>query len=438
MSKNIYKNLPNTPCVYIFKDKAGRILYIGKAGNLKRRVSSYFLRGHDYRIEKLVSEIKKIEHKKADTAIEALILEAELIKKYQPPYNIREKDDSSFLYVEIVKELFPWVLLVRGKDSPKGKRYGPFTSSSQAREALKIIRRIFPFSTHSSTPLRTSAKSCFDYQIGLCPGTCIGAISRKDYLKNIKNMELFFEGKKKRIIANLKKEMTASSKAMEYEEAGRLKRQLFALQHIQDVALINEDDGSASLRRRLRLGRRPGDRLMSGDAEPSIRIEGYDISNISGTSAVGSMVVFRNNEPDKNEYRKFRIKSVFRPDPARNASPARNDKRSVPGEHSVAGGDTGMMKEILTRRFGNSWPKPNLILIDGGRGQVNAAKEVLNKLKLKIPIVGLAKGPERKRNDLIGKIPAFTDLKTLIGVRDEAHRFAISYHKKIRSREFIE
>ncbi|TSA46127.1 excinuclease ABC subunit C, partial [bacterium] len=136
MEMNLYKNFPDTPGVYLFKDKKGKLLYIGKAGNLKRRVSSYFLRPHDYRIQKLVSEIKKIEYKKTDTAIEALILEAKLIKKYQPPYNIREKDDTSFLYVEIVNEMFPRVLLVRGKDKSKGKRFGPFTSSSQTREAL--------------------------------------------------------------------------------------------------------------------------------------------------------------------------------------------------------------------------------------------------------------------------------------------------------------
>ena len=407
VKKPKYKNLPETPGVYLFKDGKGNLLYVGKAGNLRRRVSSYFLRPHDYRIQKLASEIKKIEYKKTDTAIEALILEAELIKKRMPVYNIREKDGKSFLFVEIVKEMFPRVLLVRGKEKIKGRRFGPFTSATQAREALKIIRRIFPFSTH---PVRdhdtvakrqpgsngTGVKPCFDYQIGLCPGTCIGAISRLEYLKNIKNLELFFEGKKKKIVGNLKKDMITASRMMEYEKADRIKCQLFALQHIQDVALINEP--------------------VIGNWKLEIKnshIEGYDISNISGKFAVGSMVVFKNNEPDKNEYRKFKIKTVFGPD------------------------DTGMIKEVLTRRFRNSWPKPDLILIDGGQGQVSAAREILRKFKLEIPLVGLAKGLERKRNDIIGKIPEFTDLKTLIRVRDEAHRFAIAYHKKIRGNSFI-
>ena len=376
---------------------------------MKRRVLSYFLRPHDLRIQKLVSEIKKIEYRKTDTAIEALILEAELIKKYQPPYNIREKDDSSFLFMEVTDDKLPRVLLVRGKDKTNGKRFGPFTSSSSIREALKIIRRIFPFSTHQTDkPLK---RPCFDYQIGLCPGTCIGIINDTDYKTNIRNLELFFEGGKKKIIQGLKKEMAAASRAMEYEKADKLKRQLFALSHIQDVALIKEERDPA-LSRRLRLGRRPGDSL-SGSAGRAKRIEGYDISNISGTSAVGSMVVFTNGEPNKNEYRKFRIKTIFKSD------------------------DTGMLKEILIRRFRNSWPKPDLILIDGGRGQVNAAKEVLDKLGIRTPIVGLAKGPERKKNELIGKIPTFTNIKALIRVRDEAHRFAIAYHKKVRSRSFL-
>ena len=302
MIKPLYKNFPDTPGVYLFKDRKGKLLYIGKAGNLKRRVSSYFLRPHDLRIQKLVSEIKKIEYRKTDTAIEALILEAELIKKYQPPYNIREKDDSSFLFVEVTNEKLPRVLLVRGKDKLNGKRYGPFTSSSSIREALKIIRRIFPFSTHQTDkPLK---RPCFDYQIGLCPGTCTALVNKSEYKKNIRNLELFFEGGKKKIIANLKKEMAAASKKMEYEKAEKTKRQIFALQHIQDVALIGDEKI-----------RETGDKRQGArNKRRETRIEGYDISNISGTSAVGSMVVFTDGEPNKNEYRKFKIKTIFRPD----------------------------------------------------------------------------------------------------------------------------
>ncbi|MCL4400211.1 excinuclease ABC subunit UvrC [Patescibacteria group bacterium] len=399
---SLYKNIPETPGVYIMKGANGGILYIGKAVNLKRRVSSYFTRPHDTRIEGLVKEIKKIDFEETGTAIEALILESNLIKKYQPPFNIKEKDDKSFLYVAITKEKYPRIFLVRGKDIQEDKKlfgaeYGPFTSASSIRESLRIIRKIFPYATHPE-PSKPQTRACFDYQIGLCPGTCIGAISKKDYSKNIKNIKLFFSGKKGRIIKSLESEMKRASKTLNFERAGELKRQLFALQHIQDVALIKEDEISNT---------------KYQIQNTKYRIEGYDISNISGTSAVGSMVVFTNNEPDKSEYRKFKIKTVFKPD------------------------DFGMLKEVLERRLGNNWPLPDLFLIDGGRGQVSAIRGILDMAGIKIPVVGIAKGPERKRNDVTGEIPSFTNLKTLIKIRDEAHRFAISYHKKIRRQTFL-
>ncbi len=392
----LYSKLPETPGVYIMRGRTGKILYIGKAVNFKRRVSSYFTRPHDARIEGLVKEIKKIDFKKTDTGIEALILESELIKKYQPPFNVKEKDDKSFLYVEVTNERFPRVLLARGKDKPNGKRYGPFTSASSIREALRIVRKIFPYATHPE-PSKPQIRPCFDYQIGLCPGTCIGAISKKEYAKNIRSIKLIFEGKKERIIKNLKRGMESASKRLDFERAGELKRQLFALQHIQDVAVISDD------------------KIQNQNDKPqkTTRIEGYDISNISGKSAVGSMVVFTNNEPDKKEYRKFKIKTVFQPN------------------------DFSMLQEVLERRLKNSWPLPDLFLIDGGRGQVSAVRETLKKANLNIPVVGIAKGPERKRNDIVGKIPKFTNLQTLIKARDEAHRFAIAYHKKVRSRAFM-
>jgi excinuclease ABC subunit C len=402
-SQNLWKTLPDSPGVYVMKDDSGEVLYVGKAGNLKRRVSSYFLRPHEYRLEKLVQSIDKIQFYCTDTAIEALILEAELIKKYKPFYNVREKDDKSFLYVEITKEKFPRVLLTRGKEKMelehgKSTFFGPFTSATNIREALKILRRIFPWSTHPPEKIGTLKRPCFEYEIGLCPGTCIGAISREDYLRNIKNLKLIFEGKKEKILKSLNKDMKSAAKKEEFERAMELRRQIFALNHIRDVSLIQEE----------------GPAFESTKS----RIEGYDISNISGTSSVGSMVVFINGYPDRNEYRKFRIKTL------------------------TGANDVGMLKEVLRRRFSHagetgSWPLPNLILIDGGVGQANGAKQVLNEMGLNIPIVGLAKGAKRKRNDLIGRKPEGIDLETLIKVRDEAHRFAISYHKNLRGRNFM-
>ena len=402
MKQAIYKNLPESPGVYLMKGTRGEVLYIGKAGNLRRRVASYFLRSHDSKIEKLLSEIRKIDYRKTETAIEALILESQLIKKYEPPYNAREKDDKSFLYVEIIKEEFPRVLLVRGKNTAVGQPYyGPFTSAMSIREALRIIRKIFPYSIHPSRKQeigdRKQGRACFDYELGLCPGTCIGAISRTEYLKNIRNIKLFLSGKKKLLLRKLEKEMRTASKKLEFEKAEKLRRQIFALRHIRDVAVITDE--------------KVGIWDLGFGAFPQ-RIEGFDISNISGTSAVGSMVVFSRGKPNKDEYRKFRISTITQSD------------------------DVGMIKEVLRRRFNNPWSYPALILIDGGKGQVNAAKSVLNEFGLSLPVVGIAKGVSRRKNEFVGYKPTEEEKKVLVRVRDEAHRFAISYHRKLRDRSF--
>ena len=407
MKPSDYKKLPDTPGVYKMKDAGGRILYVGKAGNLRRRVSSYFERPHDVRIETLVNRITSIDFEKTDTALEALIREAELIKTLRPPFNIREKDDKSFLYIEITKEKFPRVLLARGSVhlSLKGRQtnnshFGPFVSASSVREAMRILRRIFPYNTHAPEAIGKHGRACFDYEIGLCPGVCIGAISQAEYKKTIARLKLFLGGKKARLIRVLEKEMTSAGKRLDFERAAKFRRQIFALKHIQDTALIKDSEIELPL----------GVRSPISD---SFRIEGYDISNISGTSAVGSMVVFEGGEPNKNEYRKFKIKTVAGPN------------------------DVGMLTEVLARRFahgksGKGWRLPDLILIDGGLAQANAAYKIVRAAGLRIPVVGLAKGPERKRNDIIGAVPKSVTLATLIKVRDEAHRFAISYHKTLR------
>lgn len=406
--EKLYKRLPDTPGVYMMKDAKGKLLYIGKAGNLKRRVSSYFLRPHDARIERLVSRIAMIDHKDTDSALEALILESALIKKHQPPFNIREKDDKSFLYVGITKEEFPRVLPLRGKEledrgtPPLRKVFGPFVSSSSVREALRITRRIFPWSVHPPEKVGKMKRPCFDHGIGLCPGTCTGAIEKREYMKTVRNVERFFSGEKKKIVAELEKEMHRAAKALEFEKAEKTKRQLFALQHIHDTALIFDDKFQ----------------ITNNRSQTQKRIEGYDISNISGTDSVGSMVVFVQNVPAKQEYKKFII-------------------RTVAGANDIA-----MLREMLVRRFSHTpkesgWTYPDLVLVDGGKGQVNAAKRVLEEKKIAIPVLGIAKGPERKRNDVIGAVPAWTDTKTLERVRDEAHRFAITFHKKRRGVTFL-
>ena len=400
-SKNLYKDISENPGIYIMKDTKGEILYIGKAGNLKRRVSSYFLRPNNVRIETMVSHIQSIETRETDSALEALILESALIKKYQPPFNIREKDDTSFLFVVVTREQFPRVLLVRGKDlgAVKGIQFGPYVSSSSIREALRILRKIFQWSVHEPERVGTYKKPCFEYEIGLCPGTCVGSVDGNEYKKTIKKLLLFFEGKKYLIIAELEKEMKIASKQLEFERANKLKKQIFALTHIRDTALISSESFE----------------IRNSKLEISAtRVEGYDISNIFGTSAVGSMVVFVNGVPAKSQYKKFKIKTVEGP----------NDVR--------------MLREVLMRRFKHTeWEFPQCILIDGGKPQVNEAKEVLKEMNISIPVVGIAKGEKRRKNEFIGTIPKGIEDKTLISVRDEAHRFAIKYHKELRAKNML-
>jgi excinuclease ABC subunit C len=397
------KSLPTSPGVYIFKNNTGDILYVGKAGSLKDRVGSYFQdrSGYSRPIEFAIDQIADIEIRKTDTVLEAYILEQELIKKLQPKYNAMGKDNKSFCYVVATKEDFPRFIILRKTDLEKGeeryaKIYGPYISKKQIEIALKILRKIFPY---HAKPQHTE-KGCLDLQIGLCPGPYDGLIAKKDYIKNIRGIRMMLEGKKKGLINRMKKEMEAYSRKNEFEKAVQIRNKIFALQHMQDVALITNSREQKSL-------------FPAG----GVRIESYDISNISGQYAVGSMVVFDNSEgemkPNKSQYRKFKIKTI------------------------EGANDVGAMEEMLARRFGNNWPRPNLIILDGGAGHLNMARKVLRNYKLEIPLLAVAKGPERKKLDLrsFGTLPEIPE-NIIEQARDEAHRFAIAYHKKLRKEGF--
>lgn len=385
------KKFPDSPGVYFMIGKNRNVLYIGKASSLRRRVLSYFQRPQEDRIEKMLSQVEKIQTQKTDSVIEALILENNLIKKYKPKYNIKLKDDKTFLGIFITDEDWPKVMPARITEKlPKGDFYGPFPSGGQVRDALQIIRKIFPF-RYSCTPL--SGKACFEYHMGLCPGVCAGKITKEEYKNTIKQIKLFLLGKKKQVILNIKKEMKTAAQKMEFERAAKLRDRIYALQHIQDVALISQDD------------------LVLSEEKIYSRIEAYDISNISCAFAVGSMVVFTDGLIDKKEYRKFRIKN--------------QELRIKNGIN-----DIGAIKEILSRRLVHKeWPYPNMILVDGGKGQVNGAMEIISEKKLDIPVIGIAKGPKRDRNDIINPKNIEIDKKLLIKIRDEAHRFAIQYYR---------
>jgi len=385
--------LPDTPGVYFFQ-KGKEILYIGKATSLKDRVKSYFARDilltRGPLIEKMLVEANRVKFVETDSVLEALIHEAYEIKKNQPFYNSKEKDDKSYNYVVATKESFPKILIERGRSLEYGlprealAKWGPFPHGAELKEALKIIRKIFPYRDEKCKLIN---KPCFNAQIGLCPGPCAGWISKKDYRKIISHIKLFFEAKKPKLIKSLEKEMKTLAKLHKFEEANKVKKQIFALDHIQDVALIKNDF----------------------ESEANFRIEAYDIAHLSGKDVVGVMTVVSDGELDKSQYRKFKIRIN------------KND-------------DTGNLREMLTRRFNHSeWKFPNLIVVDGGRGQINAAKEVLKLRSLEVSVVSVVKDERHKAREIVGSKEY---AREILLANAEAHCFAINYHRKLRGKGF--
>lgn len=409
--------LPDAPGVYFYYDQAGHLLYIGKATSLKRRVGSYFVKAHTDRIGEMVAQIARIDYHETPTVIEALILEANEIQARRPKYNILGRDDKTFLYLVITDEPYPRPLLIRGHELKTHKKFlrvfGPYTSSRSLKMALDMIRRGIPWSTCEPGQRRP----CFDAQIGKCPGVCTGKISKTDYRRVIRQLILFFEGKKLRLERELKKEMERAAKALRFEEAAILRRRLYALEHIQDIALISREDHELPFTKK----------ETDGAIDLMGRIEAYDISNISGTSAVGSMVVFVEGKPAKNLYRKFKIKTV------------------------KGANDVACMEEVMRRRLKwcgsaeRTWKLPELMVIDGGEPQVNRVQEVLDELGVEIPVIGIAKGFDRKQDRLVYDHEN-QDLQRIATrgkelfqrARDEAHRFAVKYHRTLRSKRSIQ
>lgn len=379
--KTKVKLAPNEPGIYFWKDKSGNILYIGRATNLKNRLSQYLQRRIDSRISEMVALAFEIEWLVCDTLLEAIILEAKKIKEFWPKYNIVDRDDRSFLYLAIPKSDYPKPIIIRGQDlkkfpETKTKIFGPYQSRNLLITALRLIRPIFPWS--NCVPL--SGKACFDYQIALCPGACLGKISIVDYKKNINNLEMLLNGERKNLIKKLLKENPDKAKA---------------LKHLQDVSLLSKEDDLK-------------EKKIS-------RIEGYDISHFNGKESYASMVVFSGGEADKNEYRLFKIKDA----------PAGDDERAL--------------LEVLKRRFKHSeWKMPEIIMIDGGTPQISFLSKELAKENINLPLVGISKfGGDRLVFN--SKTPtAFKELTknikgTLLRVREEAHRFA-NYGRKRASK----
>ena len=417
--------LPEVPGVYIWRDKEGKILYIGKATSLRDRVRSYFspdvIKTRGAHIVDMVFKSHTVTYQETMNALEALILEANLIKKYKPHYNTKEKDDKSFNCVAFTKEQFPKVILVRQKDidnknktvkvlrDPKPIKYdvifGPYPNSTAIKEALRLLRPIFPFRDMASSKKDNTA---FYRQIGLAPDTRDGQ-AQIHYKKTISRLKMIFQGKFQPLLKTLKKEMIQAAKVEKFELAGELKQKVFALEHIQDISLIKRD-------------------LISGIKGEEFRIEAYDIAHISGSSMVGVMTVVTNATSQKSEYRKFIIKGFTKAN------------------------DAGALREMLVRRFNHpEWPFPQVIVADGNVIQINVAKEVLKGFrsrasktlrssasKLDIKVVAVTKDERHRPKAITGpKEIVETHKYAILLANSEAHRYGISFHRARRRKSMI-
>ncbi len=408
--------IPEKPGCYFFKNN-NDIIYIGKAISLKKRVNSYFNipQSSSPKLEALVSEITDIEWNITNSEIEALLLESQLIKQHQPKYNKRAKDDKSFPYVHITDEPFPRILikrLIKNADRKPGKYFGPFTDVKALRQTLRFIFKTFP-AANCSKSVDKQKRFCLKYQYHLCSAPCVKKISKNEYNNRINLICKLLSGQKESLLKELYTDMEAASKNLDFEKAAEIRDQIFALEKsIRNVAITSTEsdletisEGVKELKKSLDLEKNP------------YRIAGFDISNIGGTLATGSLVIFENGLPKKEDYRRFRIKQTG-PD------------------------DVAMIKELIDRRYkrvlNENLQLPDLILIDGGKGQVNAASSILKKYDLEIPVIGLAKKDESiffpQKSDPLNLSRNSKALFLLERVRDEAHRFAISYHKKLRQK----
>lgn len=450
LNKNKVSQIPKTTGIYAFK-KGAKLLYVGKAGNIRERVKNHFQQNAS-RENFFVNQASEIGFIKTDSEIEALISEADLIKKYQPKYNVVWRDDKNYFYAAITKEKFPKVFLTHQPKFAPGvfhlasknkdkkiqniKFIGPFVDGKSLKQTLKILRRIFPYRSCKNLP----KTPCLWYQLDRCPAPCLiksdlakeivrNKVSKikKECQKNSKNLIKVLQGKKKDVLADFKKEMKKYSESQNFEKAAKIRDQIRVLEKVLSHAKIFENQESEYAPTRP-----SGDYYGWKETEKTLKkllgiknggritkIEAYDVSNIQGKEAAGSMVAFINGQPDKNFYRKFKIKMEAKPN------------------------DTAMLKEVLNRRFKHpEWGWPDLILIDGGKAQLNAALKCLETEFKKVRAIALVKKKNelyfegRKKPILLKNLPRGI-FNLMLQLRDEAHRFAISYHKKLRNKALI-
>lgn len=396
---------------------------MGKAKNLKARVASYFqnIKVFGVKTKKLITKIARIEHTIVESEIEALLLEAKIIKKHIPPYNVRWTDGKSYPFIRItVKQAYPAVLTARRTDDAKSTYFGPYPNISAMRLVLRSLRRIFPFHSTFNHP----KAYCLYHHLGLCPCANVNGSEKekREYRKNIYKITQFLDGKVAKVKKDLEKERNEYSKKEDFENSAKIQNALNAIELVtQPVTLPFEyevnpnlvsDKREQELRSLVKILRSAG-----VPAQTLQRIECYDIANIQGSNPVGSLVVFTNGEKDSKWYRKFKIRIIKGPN------------------------DVLMMQHIIFRRLKHTeWPMPDLIIVDGGKAQVGAAAKAIGKSGKKILYVGLAKReeiivtPDLKEVRLLKSEPA---LHLVQRIRNEAHRFATNYHKNLRSKTFL-
>jgi excinuclease ABC subunit C len=447
------KQLPSDPGVYFHKSLTGEIIYVGKAAVLKNRVRQYFqnARVRDVKTDVLVAEIADVEWVTTETELDALFLESEMIKRYMPRFNIALRDDKSQIFVRTnMKDHYPYVTFTRQPMDDGADYYGPYYNGWAVKKALRFLRRAFPYSTHMIMPKRV----CLQYHLGLCPGVEEQKISSAEYKDILRKLIRYLKGERRAIMREIESDMKRAAKEHHFEIAAKLRNQLHDLKSLQRQ-IIFRDREFIDLSKDHALSQ-----LMSllGLPEVPRRIEGYDISHMSGTNNVASMVVATNGLADKSEYRKFKMR--------------------LPGNN-----DFGHMRETMLRRFAkkhDDWPRPQLILIDGGKGQLSAALEALEERGVTLPAIGLAKREEEivvhktRSNVFIGdgssemgvrenssetqapnsylQTPLITEsddfyviqlpkhshiVKLLQRIRDESHRFAVSYHTTLKRKSQV-
>ncbi len=395
--------LPHRSGVYLFKGRDGKAVYIGKALSLKKRVAGHFrFYGEPGSKEGIMlSLVSRIDILETPSEAEALLLEASLVKEQMPKYNAALKDDKSYPYLKITGEEYPRLVVTRGRKADGGKYFGPYTEVRLVRQALKMLRREFPLRTCRKMP----KKVCLQYHLELCGGPCEGHQERDSYLETARELTRFLEGRRDAVVRNLAKRMREYAAKHQFEKAQAMRDAMSALSAMPVSA---------------RVARQPSEVLQ--DIQnifelPTLprRIECFDISNIHGKEAVGSMVVFEEGEPLKRDYRRFRVKTVSGID------------------------DYRMMREVVKRRYAGTLseklPKPDVVLIDGGKGHLGAAQKAMEEIHSDLPLLSIAKqheiifSPKRETPYILP--PTSPALQMIRHLRDEAHRFAITYHRKL-------